>query len=92
MSKLYCATCQQCYGRCHRHSRTDMLGGFNIKFPDQRCNDFQPDPERAGAIWNDKFYRSCATCRFYHPNCNIYEKDCYNDTPVCQNYDEYHEV
>jgi len=82
----YCATCQQCYGRCRRPSR----GG--IMFPDQRCADFQPDPERASGIWNDKFYRACATCRFYQPNCNIYEKDCYNDTPVCQDYDEYHDV
>lgn len=91
MSRRFCATCQQCHGYCKKHRRLGDGAGFELEYPDGQCNDFQPDPVRADAISDDDFYRRCATCRFYLANCNIYEVDRYNDSPICSNYEKYHD-
>ena len=65
--------------------------GYESEYPDNQCKDFQPDPVRASEISSSDFDRCCATCRHYIPYCNVYEGIRYNDSPICHNYEKYHD-
>lgn len=91
MSRRFCATCIHCFGNCKMHRRLGDGAGYESEYPDNQCKDFQPDPVRASEISSSDFDRCCATCRHYIPYCNVYEGIRYNDSPICHNYEKYHD-